>query len=159
MSYDDILLVLRSSWQWLLTCMNYQPYLDGISITYGSPRKHIWSYGVGFSEDVVHDHHKIISCPCSKHRWSLPLPFVYDHYYCELGTTSGGTTGTYFTGYPLWNGKGCGSQNTCCTQPNLPWFFRQFPLTNNDDIEARICYDQLFADESVLVTEARLYVQ
>jgi len=27
------------------------PYVDGVSITYGTPRKHIWSYGAGFSEN------------------------------------------------------------------------------------------------------------
>jgi len=30
-----------------------EPYLDGISITYGSPRKHIWSCATGLSEDNV----------------------------------------------------------------------------------------------------------
>jgi len=136
-----------------------EPYLDGISITYGTPRKHIWSYGVGFSEDQAEDDQKPATCPCSKHRGILPLPFVGDHYYCESGTTGGPAQGTYFTGDPLWDGKGCDNQNTCCTQPNLPWFFRQFPLTNSEDIEARICYNQLFSDESVLVKELQLYVQ
>ena len=136
-----------------------QPYLDGISITYGTPRKHIWSYGVGVTEDQLVNEHKRYTCPCSKHRGTFPLPFVRDHYYCESGTTGGLQWGTYFTGDPLWDGKGCGTQNTCCVDPNLPWFFRQLPLTNGEDIEARICYDQSFADESVLVKEARLYVQ
>ena len=136
-----------------------QPYLDGISITYGTPRKHIWSYGVGLSEDQVRSGHEILTCPCSKRRGEFPLPFVRDHYYCESGTTGGLAHGTYFTGDPLWDGKGCGSKNTCCVDPDLPWFFRQLPLTHGDDIEARICYDQSFADESVLVKEARFYVQ
>jgi len=135
-----------------------QPYLDGISITYGTPRKHIWSYAAGVSENIASIYHHA-SCPCSRHRGRPPLPFVGDHYYCESGTTGGLVFGAYFTSDPLWDGKGCGNQNTCCTQPNLPWFFRQLPLTNTDDIEARICYDQPFSDESVLVKETQLYVQ
>ena len=136
-----------------------QPYLDGISITYGTPRKHVWSYAAGLSENHVHGGHQPLTCPCSKHRGALPLAFVNDHYYCESGTTGGLSHATYFTGDPLWDGKGCIDQDNCCTQPNLPWFFRQLPLTNTDDIEARICYDQSFSDESVFVEEVQFYVQ
>ena len=135
------------------------PYLDGVSITYGTPRKHIWSYAAGLSEDGIDSKNSHGSCPCSQYRGRLPLSFVYDHYYCESGAIGGLQLGTYFKDDPLWDGKGCGSKNTCCTQPNLPWFFRQLPLTNNDDIEARICYNQPFGDECVLVKEAQLYVQ
>ena len=135
------------------------PYLDGVSITYGTPRKHIWSYAAGLSDDKIDSKNSHGSCPCSQYRGRLPLPFVYDHYYCESGAIGGLQHGTYFKNDPVWDGKGCGSKNTCCTQPNLPWFFRQLPLTNTEDIEARICYNQPFADESVLVKEAQLYVQ
>ena len=86
-------------------------------------------------------------------------PFVRDHYYCESGTTGGLSHGTYFTGDPLWDGKGCSRSNSCCAQPNLPWFYRQIPLTSNENVEARICYDQIFNDEAVLVKEIQLYVQ
>ena len=132
------------------------PYLDGVSITYGNPRKHVWSYGAGVSE---HYSPVTYTCPCSQHRGQLPLPFVREHYYCEAGTAGGLQFGHYFTDDPLWDGKGCGSKNTCCVDPDLPWFFRQLPLTHGDDIEARICYDQQYSDESVLVKEARFYVQ
>ena len=30
------------------------PYVDGVSITYNTPRKHIWTYGIGFSEKANH---------------------------------------------------------------------------------------------------------
>jgi len=137
-----------------------QPYLDGISITYGNPRKHIWSYGAGLTEDATQDVFKPLTCPCSKHRGTFPLSFVRDHYYCESGMSAGELNpGTYFTADPLWDGQGCGKQNTCCVDPSLPWFFRQLPLANNNDVEARICYDQYYNDESVLVKEAQLFVQ
>ena len=135
-----------------------KPYLDGVSITYGTPRKHIWSYAAGLSEDNI-DPYAPASCPCSKYRGTLPLPFIHDHYYCESGTTGGIQFNTYFTGDPLWDGKGCGNQDNCCARPNLPWFFRQLPVSTSDNIEVRICYDQSFADESVLVKETQLYIQ
>lgn len=132
------------------------PYLDGISITYGLPRKHIWSYGVGLSESTS-DRHYI--CPCSQYHGVFPPSFVHDHYYCESGNTGEITTGTYFTSDPLWDGKGCSGNDNCCTEPNMPWFYHQIPLTSNEDLEARVCYDELFDNESVLVKKLQLYVQ
>ena len=98
-----------------------QPYLDGVSITCGTSRTHIWSYAAGLSENSVNN--KALTCPCSRFRGKLPLSFVRDHYYCESGTTGGLSHGTYFTSDPLWDGKGCGSKNACCAQRNLPWFY------------------------------------
>jgi len=102
-----------------------RPYLDGmISITHGFPRKHIWSYAADLSEDNVGSSYYKYTCPCSKQHGVGSLPFVRDNY-CESVTTGGFQFNTYFTGDPLWDGKGCGSQNTCCSQPSLPWFFHR----------------------------------
>ena len=134
-----------------------EPYLDGVSITYGSTRKHIWSYAAGLSESYSRD--QPATCPCSRHGGTRAPSFVHDHYYCESGSTIDGVNfGAYFTSDPLWDGKGC-TRSNCCAQPNLPWFYRQIPLTSNENVEARICYDQAFADEAVLVKEIQLYVQ
>ena len=131
-------------------------YLDGISITYGTPRKHLWSYAAGLSEISIYNH---VNCPCSVRHGALPPSFVRDNYYCESGTNGRLRHASYFTSDPLWDGRGCSSRDNCCTQPNLPWFYRQIPLTSREDLEARICYDQAFADEAVLVKEIQLYVQ
>ena len=48
-------------------------YLDGISITYGIPRKHLWSYAAGLSEISIYDH---VKCPCSVHHGVHPPSFV-----------------------------------------------------------------------------------
>ena len=132
------------------------PYVDGVSITYGIPRKHIWTYGIGHK-----DKHSTGSanCPCSQYPGRLPPSFVYDHYYCESGSLSSTSHGSYYTTDPVWDGKGCSSENSCCSNPSLPWFYRQIPLTANKDIEARICRDEAFANEDVLVREIQLYVQ
>jgi len=136
-----------------------RPYLDGVSITFGYPRKHIWSYASSITEDdFVHEGWDISACPCSKHENAAhPLPFVRDHYYCESGTTRAGSD--IYINDPLWDGKGCSVENLCCTDPDMPWFFRQLPLTHDENIEARICYNQPYNDESVFVKEARFYVQ
>ena len=38
-------------------------YVEGMSITYGSPRKHIWSYAVGLSDD--YNYNGMYNCPCA----------------------------------------------------------------------------------------------
>ena len=136
------------------------PYLDGISITYGSSRKHIWSYGAGYNEHTTTGSDNRPNCPCSRYRGATPPSFVRDHYYCESGSNYGRPPyRTYFTSDPLWDGKGCTSHDSCCAQPNMPWFYRQLPLTSGENLEARICADQRFYDEGVLLKELQLYVQ
>ena len=55
-------------------------YLDGLSFTYGTPRKHLWSLAIGWSTTA----NRLYSanCPCSKYPGQFPLSFVRDHFYC-----------------------------------------------------------------------------
>ena len=58
-------------------------YLDGVSITHGFPRNHIWSFGAG---------HGTSRCPCdnpNRNTALLPPSFVGDNYFCDcsLGWT------------------------------------------------------------------------
>jgi hypothetical protein len=41
-----------------------EPYVDGVSVTYGVPRKHIWTFAGGISETIV-DTFPTYSCPCA----------------------------------------------------------------------------------------------
>ena len=133
-------------------------YVDGISITSGSPRKHVWTYAVGLSDD---GNYPQFNCPCAKYPGPDPPTYVGSHYYCEAGNngTWRGKHATLFTGDLLWDGAGCGPENSCCYDAGMPWFFRQFPTITTGDIEVRICRDQGFADEGVLVEQLQLYVQ
>ena len=54
------------------------PYIDGISLTHGNPRKHIWSLLSGYSDIAGSD------CPCDSDT-PYPVPsFVGSHYYCKF---------------------------------------------------------------------------
>ena len=58
-------------------------YLDGVSITRGSPREHVWSYIAGLRSDWAS------SCPCSINGSNVNVPsFVRNNYYCESGTNN-----------------------------------------------------------------------
>ena len=42
-------------------------YVEGISITLGNPRKHVWTYAIGLSDDGNHQS-GIHNCPCARNR-------------------------------------------------------------------------------------------
>ena len=50
-------------------------YVDGISITLGSPRQHIWTYGAAYRDNSA--------CPCAPSPGNSPPAFVKSNYYCE----------------------------------------------------------------------------
>ena len=131
-------------------------YVDGISITTGSPRKHVWTYAVGLSDDHNYPN---VNCPCAKTPGADPPTYVGSHYYCESGITGRFDASKLYTDDPLWDGAGCGPENGCCYHAGMPWFFRQFPTALNGNFEVRICYDQSFPDESLAVEQIQLYVQ
>ena len=77
-------------------------YVDGISITQGNPRKHVWTYAAYRYEK--HDWR----CPCSTSDGVVPHPppsFIGDDYYCETGFVEYESRVAWED--PLWDGKGC----------------------------------------------------
>jgi len=134
-------------------------YVDGISITLGNPRKHVWTYAVGLSDDLDTYQGGIHNCPCAKYQGKAPPSFVGTNYYCESGNTGKYSLSQYYTEDPLWDGSGCLANNNCCANTDQPWFFRQMVTKAQDDIEARICTNENFANEAVLVEQMQLYVQ
>ena len=137
------------------------PYVDGVSITVGEPRKHVWTYAVGLSDNFKYNYtEEGYNCPCAQHPGSDPPSFVGHHYYCESGNNGPlYIAGKYYTDDELWNGRGCGMDNNCCAQAGLPWFFRQFSVVITGDVEVRICRDQDNSDEEVLVEQMDIYIQ
>ena len=131
-------------------------YVDGISITSGNPRKHVWTYAVGLSDDVQN---KNVNCPCAKYPGAGPPTYVGYHYYCESGNIGSFDASKLYSDDPLWDGAGCLPENSCCYRGGMPWFLRQFPMMLKGNVEARICYDQDFPDEAVVVEQIQLYVQ
>ena len=136
------------------------PYVDGISVTVGYPRKHVWTYAVGLSDDYMYNYTVGgYNCPCAHPPGPAPPTFVHYHYHCESGNAGRYTAGKYYTNDALWDGRKCGRRNNCCTNPGLPWFFREFTVPVSGDIEVRICRDQNKADEDVLVEKMDIYIQ
>ena len=130
-------------------------YVDGMSITYGSPRKHVWTYAVGLSDD--YNYYGKFNCPCAKYPGPAPPSFVEDHYYCEAGNTGRHEYEHVLYDDPLWDGAGCGAGNSCCSQPGMPWFCRTLSQEVEEDIEVRICADE--SNEDLYLELLAIYIQ
>ena len=108
-------------------------YVDGVSITKGTPRQHLWTYAAGLSETHNRDY---FACPCARLSYNpswIPS-FVGSNFYCESGFV-GPYVNRIVWEDPLWDGKGCfATDNTCCH--HYGWFHRQVQPTT-DDIEVR----------------------
>ena len=129
---------------------------DGISITIGSPRKHVWTYAVGLSDD--YDYSGSSNCPCATVPGPSPPAFVGNDYYCESGDVGTQDQTLYYLTDPLWDGAGCTSGNGCCAQIGMPWFYRKLSVPVADDFEVRICKDELHSNEATAVESLEIFV-
>ena len=129
---------------------------DGVTITYGTQRTHVWSYVAGQSDtrNIPSD------CPCSSSQAAMPPQFIGDNYYCESGNPSNiRSTSQFFSNDPLWDGQQC--EGTCCTgaKSSSPWFSVRLPAPTADTIKVSICLDQRTSDEDIPVELIEMYVQ
>ena len=143
-------------------------YVDGISITYGSsPRKHIWTYAGGLTSDNVP--FPDYCCPCNSNNTVAPglkPNFIGYDYYCESGIPpyiSGNTQRWQHVLYvndSLWDGQQCdGNEGPCCTNPKMPWFIKTLSEITTEDIELRVCGNQVYPDEDTPLDIIELYIR
>ena len=116
-----------------------EPYVDGVSITYGSaPRKHIWTYAGGAFDKPTDSVN--FNCPCKSDSIAITPPYVGTDYYCESGVYRCCPWNMVVAADPLWDGQQCGGgEAPCCTHPNMPWFIKTLNETTTEDIELRLC--------------------
>ena len=135
-----------------------EPYVDGVSITLGDEqhRRHVWTYAAGLTKNANRPNN---NCPCAVTSGPDAPSFVGENYYCSSGSPHDPDKNTVYTDDPLWQGDNCNNnRDSCCTDVGMPWFHRVFPTTQHDDIEVRICYNQDYFDEAILVDKLELYV-
>ena len=131
-------------------------YVDGVSITYGSPgkRQHVYTYAAGVSEKQDWD-----ACPCAGGGVSAPS-FVGSDYYCESGNPNAIFSTVWYSSDLLWDGQQCGgNEGTCCSPPDLPWFCKTFPTPIAEDLEVRICTNEVLDNENVAIVSFEMYIQ
>ena len=131
-------------------------YADGISITIGSPRKYVWTFAVGKSDD--YDYSGVYNCTCATHPGNSSLAFVANNYYCESGVAGDSAESSYYLSNPVWDGIGCTNGSGCCAQIGMPWFYRNLPVPVDDDFNFRICKDEEHTNEDVAVEIVKIYL-
>ena len=105
--------------------------MDGISLTHGSPRQHIWSFA---AERRISGSS---SCPCAG--GNSPPAFVGKDYFCESGSNGTSVNKIMYTSDPLWDGQGCvGGEAPCCQATGIPWFHKVLNTSTTDFIELRM---------------------
>ena len=139
-------------------------YVDGVSITCGSPRKHIWTLMAGLNDASLNQGAGHSNCPCSQGstQTSTFQSFIGNDYFCESGNPSTDVNYEFklYTQDPLWDGKGCGSlEGNCCSATGLPWFKKILNSTTTDYIELRVCADESTANEDVPVSFYEIYAK
>ena len=131
-------------------------YMDGVSITYGLPRNHIWTFVSSYSENVT----DVNACPCDSSFGNQPQSFVGNNYFCESGNPTQDWDGLDFPNDKLWDGEQCSHEGTCCTGANTPpWFSVSLSNPTSDNIEVRIMGSESTANEDTPIELLEIYVQ
>ena len=112
-------------------------YVDGVSLTHGTPRQHIWTFAATFTEQST--------CSCSN---NIPLS-VRNDYFCDTRQRGPNSVA-------VWGGTDC---DGCCSYNNPPWFYKQLPQSTTDNIEMRLCRDEDRRSEDVYIQIAEVYIQ
>ena len=133
-------------------------YVDGISLTHGqSPVEHIWTF-VGAVDETDSEGNV---CPCTHPEIPYTLavpPFIGQDYFCDTGSRDDWQT-IFYDRDPLWDGQGCGGTSTCCSFNNPPWFCKQLPQPTTDDIELRLCSDEVTTNEDTPLEIVEIYIK
>ena len=117
-------------------------YLEGVSITRGSPRQHVWSFLAGLTEGSTN------RCPCATGSSVTVRSFMGNNYFCESGNPNSGWSRTLYTADPLWDGQNCRSNEAPCCN-GLPWFHRDYGSTSStESLELRICSDNAYYEDT-----------
>ena len=132
-------------------------YIDGVSITHGHPRHHIWSYVGSVSENPRLPK---TAYPCDSSYGTQPQDFVGSNYYCESGNPGQDWRNLVFPNDKLWDGEQCSHEGTCCTDTNTPpWFSVNLSSPTSDDIEVRIMGSESTDNEDTPIELLEIYVQ
>ena len=122
-------------------------YVQGISITRGSPRQHVWTYAAYWYEGRS-------NCPCDQTNpgdYSHVPDFVGRDHYCETAfVLTSSPKHRIAWENPLWDGAGstCGTGGRCCA--TFGWFHKTVSSSSSDNIEVRWCAGNLRRTEDVL---------
>ena len=124
-------------------------YVDGVSLTHGIPRQHIWTFAAAGRGGRI--------CLCR----SSPRPdAVGQDFFCDTGNPAfSSTAAIFYADNPLWDGDGCAPGNVCCSNDNPPYFNKTLSGPTTDNIEMRVCRDEGASNEDIAIESVEIYAQ
>ena len=151
-----------------IDCFNASPkilngsYVDGVSITYNTPPRHLWTYAVGLQENNLQQEFINLMCPCNANQIGRTIyspSFVGNDYYCESGVLNDAQP-VWYTNDPLWDGMQCGGdEGPCCNRTGLPWFNKNLSTPTTATITTRVCLDEDTTNENIGIDRLELYIK
>ena len=129
-------------------------YVDGLSVTHGDPRSHVWTFAAGLSKGVNNPSH---NCPCALYPGSAAPPFIGEDYFCESAISGGFVNGVWYLDDPLWDSQRCVSGSTCCNRGG-PWFTTTLIQEVSNDIEVRMCFGEDSSNEDIGLEQLDIYI-
>ena len=139
-------------------------HVNGISVTHGNPRQHIWTLAIGVVESATGIGPFVIGvCPCRPDFVASIPPFIGDDYFCESGLNGEDlitiiaqlANMPYYLDDPLWDGRQCFGD--CCRGSPFVKTLANGPTT--DPLEIRICNLEFGIMGNIVVEEIKIYVQ
>ena len=126
-------------------------YVDGVSLTHGNPRQHIWTFAAAGRINRICNPCRTQSRPAS----------VGSDFFCDSGNpkSSNDESNTFHSDHPLWDGVGCVADNECCPTDNPPYFLKTLPQPTTDNIEMRVCRNEGRGNEDIAIETVEIYVQ
>ena len=119
------------------------PYLSGVSITHGSPkRSHVFSLAAGLIDRIAAE----FTCPCNGGTTHKPPAFVGDDYYCESGATNIPKPKVILDDDPLWDGEKFLNNEEHCDRAAMPLFKSSISPATSDQLELRLCRNKQETD-------------
>ena len=136
-------------------------YVEGVSITHGSPRHHIWTLASSLYDTVTSDAHQL--CPYVEGSTQKTQSFVCEDYYCEYACTESlddcEDSRVLYTGDRLWDGRQCGPAEKGGCSSTQPWFHKVLDCIISDDIELRICSNANTDNEDVPLELYEIFIK
>ena len=136
----------------------YDPYVDGVVVTHGDPRMHVWTFAGAYMYDQNRTGNGTCPCANADNQNILIPPWVGEDYFCETGVNDD-TVETFYPNDPLWDGENCSLGSTCCEFNNPPWFCKKLDAIAVSDIEVSMCGNADFHSEDTPIELIEIYIQ
>lgn len=124
-------------------------YVDGVSITVGTPRAHVWTYASGVFATGGDTNRQ--TCPCEG---GVAAPgFVGERHHCDSANDARSLS-------IVWHGAiwdETGTDAACATGASPMWFETALDVATSAPLEVRIMHDQ--CDETVGVARVQLWAR